>query len=68
MNGSQGVVVALDDDGPQVRFGDAIRSIRPMDWTMESGGDHTVVARIRQVPLRLAYAITIHSRRIEIFR
>jgi ATP-dependent DNA helicase PIF1 len=64
VNGSQGTVVAFEEDGPRVRFGGSAsvtRVVRPMDWTVDVGG--SVVARRRQVPLRLAYAITIHGRR-----
>ena len=34
-------------------------TVEPMDWTMEEGGK--VRARITQLPLRLAWAITVHK-------
>lgn len=59
VNGSQGTVVALDPEGPVVRFNGIERPVRPVEWTVEIGG--SVRARRKQVPLRLAYAITIHK-------
>lgn len=63
VNGSQGIVIAMDEEGPVVRFtdGDAVtdRLIKPAEWSVEVDGN--TLARRRQVPLRLAYAITIHK-------
>lgn len=60
VNGTQGIVTALDPEGPVVDFpGVCARTVTPVEWTVEVGGD--VRARRRQVPLRLAYAITIHK-------
>jgi len=61
VNGSLGVVVSFDSNKlPRVRFdtGEVITMDR-VDWTIEDQ-DKKVVARRRQVPLILAYAITIH--------
>jgi ATP-dependent exoDNAse (exonuclease V) alpha subunit len=61
VNGSMGVIVDFDDSGfPFVRLnsGEIILAI-PDSWTIDD--DNRVLAKITQIPLRLAWAITIHK-------
>ena len=62
VNGTLGVVEALDEsnDYPiiKTRSGRRIR-VEPMEWAVEENG--RVRARIKQLPLRLAWAITVHK-------
>ena len=62
VNGTRGVVTKFDKDGgwPIVRTfdGDFITAY-PEDWQLEENG--VIRATITQVPLRLAWAITIHK-------
>ena len=61
-NGTLGTVVGFHetDSWPkiQTRSGQTL-TIQPMDWQIEDG--EKVSARITQVPLRLAWAITVHK-------
>lgn len=62
VNGTLGVVEAFDghDHLPIVRTRSGRRiAVEPMDWAVEENG--TIRARITQVPLRLAWAITVHK-------
>jgi ATP-dependent exoDNAse (exonuclease V) alpha subunit len=62
VNGTRGTVEAFAEDGgwPVVRSFDNERIVAaPEEWQYEENGD--VRAAIRQVPLRLAWAITIHK-------
>ncbi len=62
VNGTLGVVEACDDHDhhPIVRTRSGRRiAVEPMDWAVEENG--TIRARIMQVPLRLAWAITVHK-------
>jgi ATP-dependent DNA helicase PIF1 len=59
VNGSRGVIVGFRSDGiPIVQFlhGEPV-AVEPHSWTSP---DHTGVLR-KQIPLRVAYAITIHK-------
>ncbi len=62
MNGTIGVVAEFAKDGgmPIVKtdFGRTIVA-EPTEWNIQDGG--RVLARIAQVPLRLAWAITVHK-------
>jgi len=62
VNGTLGEVVGFDDDTdlPIIKTKNN-RKIRvsPADWTVEENG--SVRARLTQVPLRLAWAITVHK-------
>lgn len=60
-NGSVGTVIDFTDDGvPVVLFDNGnVVMVDPQQWEQKSG-DRTV-ASITQIPLRLAYAITVHK-------
>lgn len=59
-NGTLGEVVDFDAAGPVVRTnsGRALHVV-PAEWSVTDGGK--VLARISQIPLRLAWAITVHK-------
>ena len=62
VNGSRGVVTGFCEDSgyPIVKFAnDQIQTIKPEQWTYELGG--TILAQRKQVPLNLAYALSIHK-------
>ncbi len=61
VNGTLGVVQGFDNIGyPRVRTRDGkLISVQQMDWTVEENGK--IRARIHQLPLRLAWAITVHK-------
>jgi DNA-binding CsgD family transcriptional regulator len=62
VNGTLGEVREFDEfDGMPIvktRKGRSIK-VTPLDWTVEEGGK--IRARISQIPLRLAWAITVHK-------
>ncbi|MCR4322565.1 MAG: PIF1 family DEAD/DEAH box helicase [Candidatus Azambacteria bacterium] len=61
-NGTLGVIEAFDEVSghPIVATHKGVRiTVEPMDWTVEESGK--VRARIAQLPLRLAWAITVHK-------
>jgi ATP-dependent DNA helicase PIF1 len=58
-NGSIGYVIDFTDEGfPIVKFKNPI-IVYPDEWELKSGD--RVTAAITQIPLRLAYAITVHK-------
>jgi len=59
-NGTLGIVKGFDNGNPTIETyeGDFI-TVEPMEWAVEEGGK--VRAHITQVPLRLAWAITVHK-------
>lgn len=62
VNGTLGTVEAFDTETgyPSVRLrGGRLIDVEPMDWVVEEGGQ--IRARITQLPLRLAWAITVHK-------
>lgn len=69
VNGSVGVVESMHDDMVSVRFIDGIHSIEPQAWEIKQNEldvntglmKKIVIARRKQVPLKLAWALTIHK-------
>ncbi len=62
VNGTLGTVIDFDrtTGKPVIRTqGGKILTIETMDWVIEDSGK--ILARITQVPLRLAWAITVHK-------
>jgi hypothetical protein len=61
INGTTGVVIGFEGDIPVVKTstGEKIRVVSE-DWTIENDKGETV-ATLSQIPLRLAWAITIHK-------
>ena len=62
VNGTLGKVESFDDETglPIVQTRDRRRiTVEPMDWTVEENGQ--IRARLTQLPLRLAWAITVHK-------
>ena len=60
VNGSRGVVTGFDDNGnPIVKFMNGrVQTVRPEAWS--SDDENSSLTR-EQIPLRLAYALTIHK-------
>lgn len=59
-NGSRGFVVALEDEGPVVRFSDGRAFLVPRERrTVELRGKEIGV--VRELPLKLAWTITVHA-------
>ena len=61
VNGTRGQVIDFQDDKPLVRLHGSSRVIKvePHSWKLEEDGK--VRAEVMQLPLRLAWAITIHK-------
>ena len=61
VNGTLGAVIGWDASGmPIVKTKDGLRiSTEPMEWQLEEQGK--VKASVSQIPLRLAYAMTVHK-------
>lgn len=60
MNGTLGEVIDFKNSMPLVKtHGGALITVEEMEWSVEEDGK--VKARLAQVPLRLAWAITIHK-------
>lgn len=60
VNGSRGQVVDFDSEGlPIVQVGSRRIYVQPYSWKLEDG--QKIVAEISQLPLRLAWAITVHK-------
>ncbi len=61
-NGTLGVVASFNEENghPVVKTKNGRHIlVKPMDWTIEVGGEAR--ARLTQLPLRLAWAITVHK-------
>ncbi|RJQ32311.1 helicase [Candidatus Parcubacteria bacterium] len=60
VNGTLGKIVGFHDDGPMVETAGGERiAASPVSWAIEEEGK--IKAEISQVPLRLAWAITVHK-------
>lgn len=62
VNGTLGVVEKYNSESgyPSVRTrGGRLIDVEPMDWVIEENG--VIRARITQIPLRLAWALTVHK-------
>jgi len=61
INGSVGTVIDFNKDNfPLVRLNSGAEIlVMPDSWTIDD--DHKIIAKITQIPLRLAWAITIHK-------
>lgn len=60
VNGSRGRVVEFDDDTPVVRLLNGRKiCVEPHTWSLNEDG--RISAEVSQLPLRLAWAITIHK-------
>lgn len=61
VNGSRGKVINFEEDKPVVKLHSSSRRIKvePHSWKLEEDGK--IRAEVMQLPLRLAWAITIHK-------
>ena len=63
MNGLQGTVIGIDDDGPTVNFSTLNRSMKleKYTFTLFSKAHNKDIACRKQIPLHLAFALTVHK-------
>jgi ATP-dependent DNA helicase PIF1 len=62
VNGSRGIVVDFIDDMPVVKFMNGVKmTISYQNWDIESPDGDKIIMSIKQIPLKLGYAATIHS-------
>ena len=60
MNGTLGEVVGFKKELPMVKTADRVVDVYASEWTVENASGNPL-ASYRQVPLRLAWAITVHK-------
>ena len=59
VNGSRGIVIGFENECPVVKFlSGSVRVIPRKIWEIEENGD--IVVSVSQIPLKLAYATTVH--------
>ncbi|NQU99983.1 MAG: AAA family ATPase, partial [Parcubacteria group bacterium] len=64
VNGTLGEVIGFDEehDYPVVKTKNGVEIIaEPRSWSIGEDNDDEVIASIKQIPLRLAWAITVHK-------
>lgn len=60
VNGTTGTLIEFKYDVPRVQVANGMTiDVEPMDWSIQDQGK--ILASITQIPLRLAWAITIHK-------
>lgn len=63
VNGLQGIVIALEEDGPVVAFPTVTVKLKTVSFSLFDPVSNTVLAERRQVSLALGYALTGHKAR-----
>ena len=62
VNGSRGIIIDFVDDMPVVKFLNGVRMIISyQNWDIDSPDGDKILLSIKQIPLKLGYATTIHS-------
>jgi ATP-dependent DNA helicase PIF1 len=60
VNGSRGIITGFKEDNPVVKFLDGqVKTIPRKVWEIEE--DNEIVITVSQIPLKLAYATTVHK-------